>query len=313
MPTADIKVEPHEEFNLNLSDVVHGGRSVTASSTLGVGTVLNDDYLTGWVFDDLDNDGVFETADGDAGVEGVLMQLVNESSGLVVDSEFTGASGQFGFDVTVPGGMYKIVEVVDELADLGLLDGLETAGVNGGMVDNSQDRNEITGIDLTGDGSAYDDVVDYLFAEIRPSDLYGSVWRDFNDDGQINFQEPGIDRVAVRLEGTDDRGSVITKNAVTAGDGSYAFVNLRPGTYSITEQPQTDTPLDVFDDGLEALGQVTDLGLPTAIGDSGRIEGDDQFARLQLVPGCEGTWYNFGECPQAGAPIGDQMTATIGF
>ena len=42
-PTADNMVESHETFTVRLSDVVHSGRAVTASSDVGTGTIINDD------------------------------------------------------------------------------------------------------------------------------------------------------------------------------------------------------------------------------------------------------------------------------
>ena len=33
------------------------------------------------------------------------------------------------------------------------------------------------------------DAIDYLFAEIEPSEITGFVWQDFNNDGLIDFGE----------------------------------------------------------------------------------------------------------------------------
>ena len=43
IPTIDEKVEPNETFSVSLSNAVDGGRAVTASSSNGVGTILDDD------------------------------------------------------------------------------------------------------------------------------------------------------------------------------------------------------------------------------------------------------------------------------
>jgi hypothetical protein len=95
---------------------------------------------------------------------------------------------------------------------------------------------------------------------------------------------------------------------LTGPDGGYAFVNLRPGTYALKE-----TQADGFDDGPEALGEVADLGVPTAVANAGYVDGNDKFAAIGLVPGSEGTRYNFGERPQPGEAIADHVTAGIGF
>jgi hypothetical protein len=191
---------------------------------------------------------------------------------------------------------------------MGLLDGKETAGVNGGTVDNSQDSNAITGIDLTGHAPVQEAAVDYLFAEIQPSDIYGSVWRDVNNDGEINYRETAIEGAEVTLTGTDDRDNPVSEADLTVASGGFAFVNLRPGTYAITGIQPTG-----FDDGQESLGAVSDLGVPTAVADPGIVDGNDTFSGIQLVPGSEGIRYNFGERPQPGETINDSVTASIGF
>jgi hypothetical protein len=321
----DVKVEPHETFFVDLSGLDAEGRNVIFADDQGLGAILNDDFLAGWVFDDVDNDGLFETVDGDEGIAGVLIQLVDESSNTVVDDAVTGNDGRYQFDATLAAGTYKIVQVfeddpntpdVDEgsqLGALGLLDGKETPGVNGGMVHNSQDCNEITGIDVGGSGSAQEAAVDYLFAEIEPSDIFGMVWRDFNNNGEVDiaFDEAGIDGVTVTLSGTDDRGNAISKTQVSDGGGSYAFIDLRPGTYAIEETQPAG-----YDDGLEGDDfQVTNphaVNQPPAI-DRGTNSSNDVFSEIRLAPKTTGDYYNFGERPQAGGPIGDNVTATTGF
>lgn len=303
----DLGVEADESINLSLANFSDNGEAGAIQPTATL-TITNDDFLGGLVFDDLDNDGGFDPSDGDAGIEGVEMLLVDEATNDVISTESTDASGRYVFAVTVPAGSYKIVQNVDEAADLSLLDGKETAGVNGGAVDNSQDRNEITGIEIGGSVSPNEQSVDYLFAEIGGSDLYGTTWIDFNNDGEIDFGETGVFGASVTLSGTDDRGNPVDKTMLTMADGSYAFIELRPGTYTIQQtQPIT------LDDGQESLGVVNDLEVPTAIGDSGYVDGNDKFSGIQLVPKSEGDRYNFGERPLPGDQIGGSSTASIGF
>ena len=171
----------------------------------------------------------------------------------------------------------------------------------------SNNRRQITDIHVSGSGTA-NPVADYLFAEIDASDILGTVWRDFNNDGEIDFGEVGIDGVTLTLSGTDDRGNPVSKTNVSSGDGSYGFINLRPGTYSIEETQPAG-----FDDGQESLGEVTDQDVVTAVAHAGSIDGNDKFSGIKLVPKSEGDLYNFGERPQAGDVIGDNVTATIGF
>ncbi len=124
----DLLVEPDQNFAVDLSGIQASGRDVVFGDQQGLAAILNDDFFAGRVFDDRDNDGVFEIADEDTGIAGVLMRLINETTGDVVDSANTSEDGRYEFDVTLEAGTYKIVEVVDELVELSLLDGSESAG-----------------------------------------------------------------------------------------------------------------------------------------------------------------------------------------
>src|SRR5262249_52025206 len=46
---------------------------------------------------------------------------------------------------------------------------------------------------------------------IPPASLSGSVFADFNDDGQIDFGENGISGVSVHLTGTDDLAHLVSR------------------------------------------------------------------------------------------------------
>ena len=79
-----------------------------------------------------------------------------------------------------------------------MLDGNETAGSLGGTVDNTIDWNEISDIVVkAGDP----DAGGYTFADIRPSDVEGMVWEDYNNDGEVNFGEKVIENAMITLTG----------------------------------------------------------------------------------------------------------------
>jgi hypothetical protein len=314
----DQLVEDNETFTITLGDV-SGTSSVQAdaitSGAVANGLINNDDFFAGRVFDDLNNNGLYDSTGGDIGLAGITMQLlqqvVDTATGLPVDQliaeTVTGPDGRYEFaNVNLPAGTYAIEQVVDQLlSDMLLLDGKETAGINGGSVDDSQDSNRISDIDVGGSGAA-NAAADYLFAEIGASDIYGSVWEDQNNDGQINFGEAGIEGVTLTLSGTDDRNQVVNRSQTTDTNGTYAFIDLRPGTYSIQQ-----TQPDGYTDGQEALGEVTREEL--TVGAPGTIDGNDKFSGIQLVPGSAGDLYNFGERPVAQEEIVDGSTAGISF
>ncbi len=228
--------------------------------------------LSGRVFDDRDNDGVFNGAD--SGISGVSVSLI-DSSGVTVANTATDQGGRYTFGGTFPPGSYRIVAT----QPAGFLDGQETAGTHGGTVDNRQDSNVI----FVNFGSAVVATADgYNFAEIRPSRIQGQVWLDLNNDGAVNSGETSIAGVAINLTGTDDRGNPVNLAATTAGD--YTFANLRPGGYTLTE-----TQAAGYVDGKDTLGRVN--GVVT-----GNAAVNDEFSDILLtMPGSLATDYNFGE------------------
>jgi hypothetical protein len=66
--------------------------------------------------------------------------------------------------------------------------------------------------------------------------IAGTLWRDSDRDGLLEPGEPALEGREVRLLDAD--GAVIA-TTTTAADGSYAFTDLPPGTYTV----ETDTPV----------------------------------------------------------------------
>jgi streptogramin lyase len=131
---------------------------------------------------------------------------------------------------------------------------------------------------------------------IPPASLSGVVFSDFNDDGQVDFGEQGIPNVPITLTGTDDLGHAVSLSQTTDGAGTYVFLNLRPGSYTITEaqQPAGYTP-----------------GIAT-VGTGGGTVSGAQFT-VTMTAGENAMNYNYGEIPAATGHVRDGQTAGIGF
>jgi hypothetical protein len=61
-----------------------------------------------------------------------------------------------------------------------------------------------------------------------PSSLGGTVFKNSGNDGQV---EAGL---TIELTGVNDAHQTITMTTTTGADGSYTFIGLLPGTYSVT-------------------------------------------------------------------------------
>jgi hypothetical protein len=126
--------------------------------------------------------------------------------------------------------------------------------------------------------------------------LSGLVWEDFNNDGQVDFGEKGISGVTVILTGVDDQGNPVNRSLTTDADGTYIFLNLPAGSYSITETQPAG-----YLQGIDSAGTA-----------GGSLVATDQFF-VQLAAGANGLNYNFGERPTSTGPIQKGQTAGIGF
>ncbi len=176
------------------------------------------------VFLDADEDGVFDTGEGIAGVTVNLL----DSGGNIVATTTTGADG--GYDFTgLPAGDYQV-----DVTDLnGVLIGLNLA----------------VGSDPTATisliaGQDYDDADFGYRASDTPSAGSGvigdKVWRDVNGNGVLDTGEPGFQGVTMELwldtgvigvlePGTDN----LIRNAVTDANGDYQFNALPAGNYLV--------------------------------------------------------------------------------
>jgi hypothetical protein len=129
-----------------------------------------------------------------------------------------------------------------------------------------------------------------------PASLSGTVFADFNDDGQVDFGEAGIGGVSVHLTGTDDLGHAVDRTLPPDGDGAYVFLKLRPGNYRITEAQPAG-----YAQGTDSVGTA-----------GGSLAAADQFS-VPLGVEVNGENYNFGEQPSGTGPVQRGQTAGIGF
>ena len=236
------------------------------NDTVDAGAYLPKSSLSGFVYNDANNDGIMQS--GESGIATTVTLNGTDYLGNTVTLTTTSnaSTGAYSFPNLRP-GTYAIAET----QPLGYLDGKDTIGTRGG----SSTNDLFSAISL----GAGVDGKDYNFGELNPSSLAGFVYADTNNDGIFQGTESGIGGVTVTLTGTDDLGNAVSLTTTsTAGTGAYSFMNLRPGTYVITE-----TQPGGYLDGTDTIG--TPGGIPT----------DDKFSNVVLAAGVAGANNNFGE------------------
>ena len=190
--------------------------------------------ISGRVFADVNNDGLFNA--GDTGLAGVKIDLTGtDVNGTpVTKTTTTAADGRYTF-IGLPEGTYTVTEPVQPPRTN---NGITTAGSAGGTATAvGTVPSAISTIPMTGNNTIS---VDNNFAEvpILTGVVSGKVYVDTNNNGVPDGGEAGIAGVVMHLTGTDINGTAVSRDTTTAADGSYSFANLVPSNasgYTITE------------------------------------------------------------------------------
>jgi uncharacterized repeat protein (TIGR01451 family) len=235
--------------------------------------------LAGHVYHDANASGVRDG--GETGISGVTVKIAGTApDGTAVNlTATTAGDGSYSFS-KLPAGSYTVTETQPS----GWLDGGDSAGSAGGTAAPAP-GDQIGGVTLASSTNA----TAYDFGEYTQGTIAGVVYRDLDNDGtKAGAGETGIGGVTLTLTGTDDLGQAVSLTTTTAGDGSYGFDPLRPGTYTVTEtQPAGFLP------GRATAGTGT-ANAGTAAGNGNSIAG------VVLTAGQGGSAFNFGELPPTG-------------
>ena len=176
--------------------------------------------VSGFVYCDINNDGIKQA--GDLGIGGVPVRLqgINDR-GVAVDLTLnTNADGSYAFTGLRP-GTYSVTETAQPA---GKADGKETAGSTGG----NTSVNEVISSIVVGAGQSS---TNNNFGEIQPAKAHigDLVFEDKNANGVQDAGEVGIANVTVNL---CDAAGLIVGTTTTDAAGKYGF-DVVAGTYAV--------------------------------------------------------------------------------
>ncbi|MBZ9990782.1 hypothetical protein LB572_27115, partial [Mesorhizobium sp. BH1-1-5] len=150
------------------------------------------------------------------------------------------------------------------------------------------------------------------FANFVPGSIHGFKFEDLDANGKFDGSDHGMEGITIELKGdVDGNGTIDTVDTVTDANGYFNFVNLHPGTYTISElfTDGTTWAATVDHDGNgvgDATTTVTVLSgqeLVAVAGEEGQLDslhtevnvgnaltfGNHELGALGLTPGF---WYN---------------------
>jgi uncharacterized repeat protein (TIGR01451 family) len=268
-----------------------------SSTATNVVTTANSGSLTGFVYVDANNNGVFDT--GEAPIGGVTITLTgtDNSGNSVTQTATTNSNGAYGFENLAP-GTYTITET----QPINFIDGKDSIGTQGGnaTVQNVFSSvpvvNGIEGVNNNfgelGLTPPYVSKRDYLYpaepvvltavnTTTGTAALSGYVFSEATA-GSAAFNpttpptgESALADVTVALKNS---GGTTVAQAVTNTSGFYSFVNIAPGTYSLSETANT--------------GNTNDTAI---VGSQGGTAGVGVISAITVVAGTNGTMNDFPE------------------
>ena len=265
--------------------------AASAFAAFNFGEVLSGG-ISGRVYHDFNNNNSYDAGEELPGVT-ITLTGTDDQGAAVSLSTATIANGTYSFTGLRPSNAAGYTLTESQPAGIGDYpgnSGTQIGTVNGTPTGTAA-LNQVTGIVVSSGTSG----INYNFRE-NASSLRGFVYHDVNDNGSMDGGESGIAGVTITLSGSANR------TTTTAADGSYQFIGLNSGVYTLTE-----TQPIIYQDGRESPGnppgtvdnasftsaaaqnRISSITLPIATAGTGYLFGE----RTGLTGSFSGTvWYN---------------------
>ena len=181
--------------------------------------------IKGFVFDDNDENGSFNSTQGETKLSGIEVTLyadnnedgVLDAGDTVIESQNTNATGHYTFnDVQVEKTLVKVTVPSNDTNFTYTLTTPQTVSVTGATTD-------ITGIKF---GINKAEVINVAY------DIFGTVYDDNNENAILEAGENGLDAVTLTLyadnntDGILDAGDTVITTTTSGTDGSYSFLHV---------------------------------------------------------------------------------------
>lgn len=277
------------------------GIVLTASGAASTGNnfaeIATAGAIEGRVWLDADNNGVLDAAE--AGIAGVAIELrgTDSAGNAVARNTTTDAAGRYAFTNLAP-GTYLVREPTQPASTVNgaTLPGSIGLTPVGAATAVTVLPSAVSGITLGANQASREN----NFGEVPTGSISGRVYADNNNNGTPDAGETGYAGVQITLTGTDDLGRAVNITVTTGADGSYAFPDLRPGTYTLTQATQPAGTVNGITTPGTGGGSATSPQQPVS-----------SISGIVLGPGTQASGNHFGEI--ANSPdlrVGKEALAT---
>ena len=298
LPNCDYQVDfvcgaPIDHFGPAGSNIFYSAQNRLFSADNEGTQVYAASSLSGYVYNDTNNDGVLGSSE--AGIGGVTVTLTgtdiygNTVLRTTTTSNTSGTVGYYSFSNLAASSLagYSITAATPT----GYMTGKATVGSVGGTAGNGSLTTNLLNTNTN--------AVNYNFGELLGS-VSGNVFVDANSNAKLDTGDSGLAGVTVTLTGIDANGKSVNLTTASASDGTYSFTGLLSGTYTVTEKHPTG-----YTDETPSVG--------TSTGTASFIQGTSEtISSITLAAGTAATNENFGELVPSTAIVAND-TATIGF
>ncbi|HSN76964.1 MAG TPA: SdrD B-like domain-containing protein [Anaerolineae bacterium] len=185
------------------------------------GHILGDGLIGDTIFLDRNGDGLFDAGEG---LQGVMVELYNETGTTLLATTVTDANGNYYF-----GGLNAGTYVVK--VDTASLPNGGTGLTNTVDPDTASPGDSQSTVILGGVDPMIDLDQDFGYEAAVPNTISGTIWNDTDADGTLDGPEAGrYEGVTVVLRDAD--GNVVA-TTTTDANGEYEFIGLPDGSYTV--------------------------------------------------------------------------------
>lgn len=219
-------ISVNEQINSDITNVFGPG-STNAVSLLNGTVITNVDFgfisaveIGDFVWHDVNYNGVLDS--GEPGLAQVEVKLIDGNQNII-QTTLSDASGKYIFSNVLPGSYLLDFNIPNDF--------FATCQQNNPLTNSNISANGQTPVYVFTAGSQTD-TIDAGFVQFAT--LSGKVFEDLKADGYLQDTDTGLGNIHIFMSGMTNCGESVSDSVVSDVNGVYTFVQVKPGTYTLS-------------------------------------------------------------------------------